>query len=156
MEIDSEWLQELCNGEKVLTRRQVLAFIMSQYDPLGHLAHFLLSGKVMLRKLYGRQMALGWDDPLPRELQQEWASYISEAVRAPPVRVPRRILHENRGQFWIVGFWDGSLEAQACVLYSRVQLRDQWGVEQGIDTRLMFAKTRVAPLDGCTIAKMEL
>ena len=154
--IDGEWLEDLGQGNKVLTRRRVLVFVMSQYDPLGFLANFLLSGKLLLRQLYGTQANLGWDDPLSDRDQKVWRRYIQEAVEMPAMRVPRAILQENRSQFWIVAFWDRSLDAHASTIYSRVQLRDQWGCDKGVDSRLMYAKTKVAPAEGTTIAKMEL
>ena len=129
---------------------------MSQCDPLGFMAHFMITAKLMLRELYGRGSELGWDDPLTEGQQRRWSRFIREAVSAPPVRIPRSLVPERRGELWVVGFWDASLDAQAVVLYSRVQELDSAGKEKQVRTDLMFAKTRVAPLDGTTIAKMEL
>ena len=33
---------------------------------------------------------------------------------------------------------------------------DEWGTSKGFHAQLLYAKTRVAPLEGSTIAKMEL
>ena len=154
--ITDEWLEDLRVGEKVLTRRRVLAFIMSQYDPLGLLSHFMLTGKLLLRRLYGKDSGLGWDDELPQADRQLWQSFITNAVNMSSLRVPRAVLPQLRAQFWIVGYWDGSLDAHACCIYSRVQLRDVWDQDVGVSCDLMYAKTRVAPKEGTTISKMEV
>merc|ERR1711867_172901 len=54
-----------------------------------------------------------------------------------------------------VAFCDGSLDAHAVCVYARSEGEDEWG-EKVVDTRLLFAKSRVAPLGGTTISKMEL
>ena len=70
--IDEEWMENLKTGGHVLTKRRVLAFVMSQYDPHGIRAPMMLTAKLLLRKLYGAGNAHGWDDPLAAELQLEW------------------------------------------------------------------------------------
>ena len=62
--ITEEWIENLRTGEHVLTKRRVLAFVMSQYDPHGMRAPMMLTAKLLLRKLYGASYEGGWDDPL--------------------------------------------------------------------------------------------
>ena len=75
--ITEEWLESLRTGTHCLTKRRVLAFLMSQYDPLGYRAPLLLKAKLMLKKLYGEGYLGGWDDPLPASFEQEWDIYIT-------------------------------------------------------------------------------
>ena len=53
-----------------LTKRMLLGFVMSQYDPMGLICPLLIILKIMLRNLYGPGVNLGWDDPVPENLQR--------------------------------------------------------------------------------------
>ena len=55
-----------------------------------------------------------------------------------------------------MAFWDGSLDAHACVVYARAVVQSPWGDQSTVETNLLYAKNRVAPLEGSTIAKMEI
>ena len=112
-------------GDKVLTKRRVLGFLMGQYDPLGTYSHYLLTGKLLLRRLHGKSAALGWDEVLPAAEHALWARFIEDAVSLENIRIPHAVKMEAGGQFWIVAFWDGLLEAHACVLYARHQQLDE-------------------------------
>ena len=68
--------------EKPFTRRGVLATINSTYDPLGFTTAVTLGGRLLLRKLVDmgskrstEHQPLGWDDPLPHDLKDEWHSW---------------------------------------------------------------------------------
>ena len=87
-----------------LTKRKVLAFMMSQYDPLGLLAPLLLIGKLMLRNLYGKTFTKGWDDPLDSQDAKQWLRYITSIVSVGPIEFPRAITTEDSTHFWLVGF----------------------------------------------------
>ena len=49
----------------IFTRRILLGFVMAQYDPMGLLSPLLVILKIQLRKLYGPEVDLAWDDPVP-------------------------------------------------------------------------------------------
>ena len=111
--------EDLLNCNTPLTKRKVLAFIMSQYDPLGLVAPLLLTGKLKLRFLYGKDYNLKWDDPLPVNLSKDWVTYIKELVQVRPFRFPRSVKTEECQSLWIVGFWDGSMQAHSASVYVR-------------------------------------
>ena len=121
--INEEGLEDLSSGVMMLMCRRVLAFTMSKYDPLGLMAHFILTGKLMLQELYGKESSLSWDEAFPNNQQLRWQQCIQEAKCAPEVRIACSLLVEHHGQLWIVGFWDSSIYALASILYLRVQLR---------------------------------
>merc|ERR1711867_179074 len=75
--ITEEWMENLRQGEYVLTKRRVLAFVMAQYDPHGIRAPMMLTAKLLLRKLYGSSYSGGWDDSLQPEAQLEWEVFLT-------------------------------------------------------------------------------
>ena len=70
-------------------------------------------------------------------------------------RIPRALVTEEVSELWLVAFWDGSLDAHATCIYARTSEVDMDG-QESYDARLIFGKSRVAPLAGTTISKMEL
>ena len=50
-----------------LTKRLLLGFVMSQYDPMGLICPLTIILKIELRNLFGPDVDLGWDEPIPRE-----------------------------------------------------------------------------------------
>ena len=128
---------------------------MSQYDPHELGAPVRLIAKLELRKLYGKQYQQGWDQPLPKDLQINWVRIFEEALQLETIQFPRAVRPMGAETLQLVAFFDGSLDAFATVLYARWTLnalQDQAAHE----TRILCAKTRVAPLTGTTIYRMEL
>merc|ERR1711867_67542 len=155
-EMTEEWLENLRTGQLTLTKRRVLTFVMSQYDPLGLGSPVMLTAKLLLRKLYSAGLACGWDEPLPDSEQVSWQRFIDSAVALQAVSIPRAVVVPGSRGMWLVGFWDGSIDAYSCCVYARTRVEDAWGSVVAFHSQLLFAKTRVAPLEGSTIAKMEL
>lgn len=66
-------------SEKPFTRRGVLSTINFLYDPLGLASPVILEGKrilqqlvVMGKKANNNNNPLGWNDPLPENMNQRW------------------------------------------------------------------------------------
>ena len=150
-----DWLEDLRRGDKQLTKRRVLAFVMSQYDPLGLLAPLLLMAKLLLRPLYGSGYQGGWEDPLPEAQALRWQAFLTIALKTGELKVPRAVVWDSAEELTLVAFWDGSLDAHASCLYLRAQGKDAWG-QDSVTVNLVYAKCRVAPLGRSTISKMEL
>ena len=73
-------LEDIRTGIQRLTKRRVLGFIMSQFDPMGLMSPLLLAGKLLLRDLYGEGYQGGWDDALPDRQQASWYNFIKTAL----------------------------------------------------------------------------
>ena len=89
--MDEEWLENLRTGKLTLTKRRVLTFVMSQYDPLGLGSPVMLTAKILLRRLYSAGLDCGWDEPLPTSEQLNWQSFIdaaAESTRGEPTHAP--------------------------------------------------------------------
>ena len=154
-DVPDEEFEDLLNLKSPLTKRKVLLFMMSQYDPLGLIAPLLLIGKLLLRSLYGKENPYSWDDHLPENIAKPWLKYIQMLVRQGPIAVPCSLRTEDCRKFWLVGFWDGSLQAHSAVIYARCTNVDPWDV-QSFDSNLVISKSRVSPMSGTTIPRMEL
>lgn len=55
------------------TRREMLSVISSIYDPLGFLAPFTITDKMILQNVC--RLKCGWDDPIPQSFQQKRNPY---------------------------------------------------------------------------------
>ena len=135
-----------------LTKRKVLSFVMSAFDPLGLLGPILLKGKIMLRELYGTSDP-GWDKPLAPSQQLAWKRWVQEIQREPEVSFPRTTRPRGAvGSPSLVGFSDASMTATCAVIYM------VWEVEgnQVGTARILIAKGRVTPVHGMTIPRAEL
>ena len=56
----------------------VLSQVNGIYDPMGLVAPFTVRAKSMLRKLWGQDEKLDWDDAMPERLRREWVTFFEE------------------------------------------------------------------------------
>ena len=139
--LEGKDIEAFRQGQSPLTKRTVLSFLMGNFDPLGLLTPLLVRGKILLRRLYGPDCQVGWDDALPKEEQDLWVDLLELAVKMKPINFARSVRPEQvEGDAWLIGFGDGSLTAFAAALYIRWQLK---GPQSGLpDVKLS------GPLDG--------
>uniref|UniRef100_A0A914YUF9 Uncharacterized protein n=1 Tax=Panagrolaimus superbus TaxID=310955 RepID=A0A914YUF9_9BILA len=136
--------------DKRWTKRKVLKFIASTFDPLGMLSPVSIKGKIFMQNLF--QKLLSWDTPLSDELQKEW----QEIVRnwKGNVTIPRKLVHgtmPEKDSIEIHAFADASKIAYCACVYLRMK------TSKGHESVLVFAKTRLHPLSKTlTIPKMEV
>lgn len=69
------------------TKRELLSTIMRIFDPLGHAAHVLVRGKILLQKAW--KASIGWDDAIPDELTPEWHEWLDTVQQLNRVEIPR-------------------------------------------------------------------
>lgn len=62
--------------EKIPTKREFLAIVMSTYDPFGFLANFLVYLKLLLQDVW--KSGIDWDQALPDHLNELWVSCYQE------------------------------------------------------------------------------
>ena len=132
------------------TKRSCLSLICSIYDPVGLLAPITVTAKIVLRKIWASRPLIGWDDPLPDELQTEWMKFRESLLYVKSLKFDRSIKPENGEAPILVIFSDGSKDAYGTAAYVR------WKTPNGFVARLLAAKSRIAPLKIVNIVRLEL
>ena len=141
-----------------LTKRMLLSFVMSQYDPMGLICPLMIILKIMLRSLYGPGCDVGWDEPIPDYLHAAWVEVLTMFVQLGEIMFDRAVKPEGTvGAPELIGFADGSLDAYACVVYVRWLLK-KTNVEDPdrFYVHLVCGKARVTPVKGTTVPRSEL
>lgn len=132
------------------TKRGVVSKAAQLFDPLGWLTPVTVRAKITIQTTW--LLGLGWDDPLPGTLAQEWMHFCEELRLLEGVRVPRPLYHDShQHQREIHGFADASERAYGAVLYLRTR-----GNEKQWHTTLITAKSKVAPLQQVSLPRLEL
>ena len=104
----------------ILTKRVLLGFVMSQYDPMGIICPIIIILKIELRKLFGPEADIGWDDAIPDRFRESWYRIISMCISMGDVAISRSARPSGVEDVpEIVGFADGSLDTYACAIYAR-------------------------------------
>ena len=133
-----------------MTRRTVLSKIARIFDPLGLVSPVTVSAKIFMQSLWLTN--LDWDTPLPPPDVGYWNRYVEDLPELNRIAVPRWLgLHRSSQQVELRGFADASERAYAGVVYLRVVDTDGT-----IRNQLITAKTKVAPLKGISLPRLEL
>lgn len=135
--------------EKCLTKRVILADLNKIFDPLGFLAPVLIKGKIFLQQIWAEKM--DWDNPLPTAMQTKWSTFYHSLEQLKELGISRKVIPSLSKDIEVHGFCDASEEAYGACVY--VRSRDGSG---RWSSRLLCSKTRVAPLKGTTIPRLEL
>lgn len=131
------------------TKRHVLSCIAQLFDPLGLLGPVITRAKIIMQQLW--QIQLGWDESLPTQLHTEWTKWYAKIKHLNQLKIPRRILCDAPTRIELHGFCDASERAYGACLY--IRSTDLAGQHH---TRLLCAKSRVAPLKIISLPRLEL
>ncbi|CAG7786855.1 unnamed protein product, partial [Allacma fusca] len=66
--------EDVVDGVKLPTKRQVLSLMMSIFDPLGFIAHLVIKVKILFQFIW--RSGLGWDDSLTQALGERWRKWL--------------------------------------------------------------------------------
>ena len=96
-----------------------------------------------------------WDDPVDSFLHEQWLKLVQDTKNVGVVELKRHYflgsLTADSQSVQLHGFADASEKASGAVVYLRVEL-----ISGTVFTQLVSSKTRVAPINGETIPRMEL
>ncbi|XP_067667338.1 uncharacterized protein [Haliotis asinina] len=134
----------------ILTKRGFLRELAKVFDPLGFVAPFIITAKILMQEIWLK--GLDWDEELQTGLKQKALLWLSQLKELESVTIPRCLQFsldiENRR---LHVFVDASEKAYGAVVYSVTTYQN------GTKTsRLTASKSRVAPLKSVSIPRMEL
>lgn len=143
---------DLLEGNRRPTKREVLRTMMSLYDPLGLISHYLMYLKVLLQEIW--RTGVGWDDEINQQCFEKWRTWLKLLPEIEGLKIPRCYRFQtaagNQTEIQLHTFVDASENGMAAVVYLRF-------AEKGvIECCLVGAKTKVAPLKYLTIPRLEL
>ena len=138
--------------EKPFTRRGVLSVVASIYDPLGLLAPFTLVAKLFLQQLTKRRQ--GWDAPLDEVDVVTWKAWLLQLTKISDFTLDRSFIPSNFGDVksrQLHHFADASQDGYGTASYLRIV-----GMNGEVHCTLIVGRSRVAPIKGGTITRLEL
>ncbi|XP_062538818.1 uncharacterized protein LOC134207116 [Armigeres subalbatus] len=145
-------LQDVLAETHIPTKREVLRVVMSLFDPLGLITFFLIHGRILMQDIW--TSGIGWDDTINSDLCERWRLWSGYLPQLSSICIPRCYFtggnQETYNALQIHVFVDASESAYSSVLYFRVK------TSYGVDTVLVSAKSKVAPLKMLSIPRLEL
>ena len=108
--------------DRPATRRGILSIVSSVYDPLGFVAPFILSAKLILQDL--RRLKLDWDDKIPEEFLERWQAWLSDLPQLETVAVQRCFKPASTKETkstQLHHFSDASQQGYGAVSYIRIE-----------------------------------
>ncbi|XP_017797028.1 PREDICTED: uncharacterized protein LOC108578252, partial [Habropoda laboriosa] len=137
------------NRTNKITKRTILSEIAQIFDPLGLISPIVIRAKFIMKRLW--RLDVGWDETLSQEMHTQWNDFRAELKEVPLVVIPRRVVPNNPREIELHGFSDASEQAFGATVYLRSKT-----VEGAWSTRLLCAKSRVAPLKSLSLPRLEL
>ncbi|XP_037024126.1 uncharacterized protein LOC119066014 [Bradysia coprophila] len=145
--------KELLDGNRVPTKREVLQIVSSIYDPLGFVAHFVITGRIIMKNIW--KTKIGWDQPIPESINNDWQVFLGNLKNIGNVQIDRcyspNLKCYDSLQLHIFG--DSSSQAYCAIAFMRIE------VSEKVEVKFITAKTRVTPLKEVTdenIHRLEL
>lgn len=132
-----------------LTKRAILSIISRLYDPNGLVEPIITKGKLLMQSLW--KAKLDWDDPVSPEIAKQWESLWNTIDELSKVKIPRWLGMNESVRLQLHGFADSSGKAYGGAIYLRIEHENNV-----IQTHLIAAKSRVAPIKTVSIPRLEL
>ena len=134
-----------------LTKRSLVSDIAKTFDVLGWFSPTIIKVKMLLQQLW--EQKVDWDDAVPQSIVDAWSQWRSELQLLTNKHIPRCYFDKKSriASLELHGFSDASERAYAAVIYLRMT-----NTVGEIQTSLVIAKTKVAPIKRLTIPRLEL
>ena len=107
--------QELPQLTGLTTKRQVLKFTASLFDPMGLLIYVSAPCMAFVTHLWS--LGYAWDDPLPPDLTTEWIALANKAILASKTVVNRYHPLDKSRPVQLCVFTDSSIQIGAALAY---------------------------------------
>ena len=134
-----------------VTRRKILSIVSSVFDPLGLVSPYILIGKRILQDLCVSD--IGWDDGVAPELESRFKKWMQKLSSLQMINIARCYKSPQMKDFQVEihTFCDGSSVGYGACSYLRLV-----PTHDSAEVKLVFAKSRVAPVKPMTIPRLEL
>lgn len=140
-EKDKLKLAEYKPKDGTLTKRNILSCLASIFDPLGLTMPVLVKGKLLLQRLW--QSKVDWDEPLNKDISNEWNKINEDFSKLPSIEFPRQAVDDECSLYL---FCDASKSMYGFTCYCKTK--------DSVD--LVFAKAKNAPTKPKTLPTLEL
>ena len=130
------------------TQRELLSFVSSVFDPLGILAPFTITARILLKETW-QANGQKWDEPLTAEQKESFTIWVEDMKVIREIELPRLYMPEM-DELELHIFGDASLDAICAVAYLRGVINKE------VHVQFIIGKCRVAPAKQTTIPKLEL
>ena len=132
------------------TKRNVLRKVATIFDPLGFVCPYVIVAKILLQELWMR--GYDWDDEVQDEIANKIGDWFEQLKSLKEVKIPRCLRSpEPVKSKRIVTFVDASQQAYGAAVYIRCKYHND-----AVTSRLIAAKSKVAPLTPMTVPRLEL
>ena len=125
------------------TKREILKWASSIFDPLGLITPVTITAKLFLQQLW--QLDLKWDTLLSDDLCKTWYKIATEITQATTMPFPCQCI-AIPDEATLHVFTDASPQAYGAVAY----------LVQGTQSAILMSKARAAPLKQHTLPRLEL
>ncbi|XP_046737116.1 uncharacterized protein LOC124405893 [Diprion similis] len=134
---------------KRVTKRSILSTIAQIFDPLGLIGPTTIKTKIILQRL--RLAKISWDESVPLDIHTLWTRYVGQLTSLRNIKIPRLVKPTNPTNIELHGFCDASEAAYGACIYLRSSTPNgTW------TTRLLCAKSKVAPIKNVSLPRLEL
>ena len=127
----------------VVTKRQVLSFISSVYDPLGLVSPYILHGRQFFQLI--NESGISWNDPVPTAILDPFLKWKAKIIHLTNLKVPRWTNPLGLGDSIndLVIFCDSSAVGYGFACYVRRSLQGGGGQ---ISVSILLSKSHVVPV----------
>ena len=137
--------RQLSPANTFVTKRDVLQTSSQIFDPLGFVTPVSVRAKILLQEIW--QTKFTWDEPLSKEITDNWLSILPDLMKLSQFTIPRAYLSSPvTSACHLYAFSDASKKAYGAVVY----------VCQNQEVSLVMSKCRVAPIKTVTLPRLEL
>ena len=145
-QVDSIQLSPCTVSPLAFTKREILRWSSTIFDPLGLISPVTISARLFLQQLW--QDRIGWDTILSDDLRTRWKVIADAITGVTTLSFPRKYTTSLfTPHTFLHVFADASLKAYGAVAYIQQ--------DQGSPS-LVMSKSRAAPLKQLTLPRLEL
>ncbi|XP_075167569.1 uncharacterized protein LOC142239667 [Haematobia irritans] len=134
------------NQSNKLSKRIILAHTSAFFDPLGLINPMIVRAKILLQSLW--KLNLHWDESVPQDIFEEFHHIRMQLSNLKQLKIARFVPFNSTTN--IHAFADASQKAYGACIYVVSQGAN------GVESSLICAKSKVAPMKEVTLPKLEL